>query len=65
MTVKIINFKILIMKNLSRAEMKTISGGKVYGGVISGSCESSDTCEQGCVAIDSDGCSECSGCCIA
>lgn len=47
---------------LARKEMKLIFGGKT---ILKDSCVSSDTCTQGCAIIDSEGCSEWSGCCIA
>ncbi len=51
---------------LSREERKLFSGGrKSLSPIAANTCVSSSTCTQGCEIIDSDGCSECSGCCIA
>lgn len=54
---------------LNREQQKIIHGGGIPKSlvkvVVMNSCVSSSTCSQGCEIIDDEGCSECSGCCIA
>jgi hypothetical protein len=48
---------------LSKKQMKNVGGGKLSQ--VINSCASSETCSQGCEITDDNGCTECSGCCIA
>jgi len=63
---------------LSKEQQKKLNGGDGLvrnnpglqkpgfgGGGSSNQCVSSNTCTEGCEIIDQDGCSTCSGCCIA